>query len=373
MKVSVVILCESDDACLWLSLSSAVRALKNIRASVVVADNTLQGIDTSRLVRRFPEVLVVRSSGYEFPEIFHRNVEACPSEYVLWMHAGVVIPDNFIEVAVESMGEHPDFGSCSGLLLTPGTKHEFMPMLSRMLHPKTTEQETSPVVCKACWLFRKEMIQKVGTLAGDLPEMGRDADFMHRINASGYQNILLPLRVLQYNMHPHALHTCSEIRAYHAGMKRYFERMEQWQGTRQRFSLFVHLKLSMWSEMLKLQWGKRRKKKSAGQNEPNMLIFTNEAHVHTLRNLFRLNRMDDTHRFVLSSEKSVSSLALWKTDHQRPFTHIVFDNSQFSYAKILSLLEECQYIQYNIGIYDSDSRTLVLSGRIYHYNQPSSK
>ena len=368
MELSVVISSKSDDPFLYVSLSSVTRALESFHADVLVSDCSPEGIDASRLSRRFPQVKLVRSEGKDFPTRFAEMVARCTTPYLLWIHAGIVMPENFIAVALAALQEHPEFGACSGTLLVPG-KRQSVGTTPLERFQSNCSDTSVPALHEACWMFRREMALKVGAFGATMPEDVRDADYLDRMLSLGYQHICLPLLVLHYQVSVDVCCTREEITSYYLGLKRYlsktFAALHAWE----RFTWKVRLQASKFGELMKLSFGQLSHRKSVKDVSPCMLIFTNESHLATLRNLCSFNHLEEAHRFVLSSEKSVSTLSMWKKDQGIPYAPVVFDNSLFSYRKMLTLSDECLDIDYNIGIYDAESRALICSTRIYYYKQ----
>lgn len=227
MKLSVVIVNYNVSAFLEQSLTSVMKAMRNVDGEVLVVDNNSVDNSVAMVERKFPSVrLIANKENVGFAKANNQAIRVANGDYVLLLNPDTVVEEDTFEKCIRFMDEHPQAGGL-GVKMVDGNGR-FLPESKRgipypksafyklfglsKLFPKSDkfgayhatyigEDETAEieVLSGAFMMLRKTALDKVGLLDEDYFMYGEDIDLSYRLLKGGYKNYYYPeTRIIHY-------------------------------------------------------------------------------------------------------------------------------------------------------------------------------
>ncbi len=132
MKLSVVILHYQAEAFLHLNLKSVLRAVENLDAEIIVADNHSKAFDLAKWQQDYPEVRFIRfDKNLGFAAGNNRAVQMAQGEYIALVNPDVVVPENLFEALLDFHSTQKKAG-ITGVRLIDGSGN-FLPESKRRI------------------------------------------------------------------------------------------------------------------------------------------------------------------------------------------------------------------------------------------------
>ena len=226
MKLSIIIVNYNVKYFLEQCLESALSAIKNITAEIIVVDNHSSDGSMEYLIPRFPDVLFIENSkNTGFSKANNQAIEQAQGEYVLLLNPDTVIGENALTNVCRFMDENPQAGAV-GVKMLDGCG-EFLPESKRgfpspwnsfckiaglaKLFPQSkrfgeyhlryldeNKIHEVPVLAGAFMLLRRKTLEKSGLPDERFFMYGEDIDLSYRISLAGYANYYFPEPIIHY-------------------------------------------------------------------------------------------------------------------------------------------------------------------------------
>lgn len=210
MQLSVIVLNYNVRYHLELCLLSVTRAIKNIKAEIIVVDNASSDDSLEMLAERFPQIKVIANrENLGFSKANNLGVKEARGQYVCILNPDTVLPEDCFEHLL-AFAENKEKLGAVGIRLIDGTG-AFLPeskrnlptpkvaMAKLMQNTKTYydgncgELETAKVqvLVGAFMLLKKEVYVELGGFDEDYFMYGEDIDLSYRLLLAGYNNYYL--------------------------------------------------------------------------------------------------------------------------------------------------------------------------------------
>ena len=132
MKLSVVILHYQAEAFLHLNLKSVIRAVENLDAEIIVADNYSSGFDLDKWKKNYPQVRFIKfDKNIGFAAGNNRAVQMAQGKFIALVNPDVVVPENLFEALSDFHSSQKNAGIV-GVRLIDGSGN-FLPESKRQI------------------------------------------------------------------------------------------------------------------------------------------------------------------------------------------------------------------------------------------------
>lgn len=221
VTLSIVIVTHNNQSIIGNTLESLFTSLKDLDKplEVIVVDNASTD-KTVEIVKKRKNITVIQSDknkGYAWAN--NRGIEKSNGKYILLLNSDVILNQDTLRISLKFLDENPDVGvvTCKILLQnstidpachrgfpTPWASLTYITGLEKLFpniklfsgyHQWYKNLNTVHEIdsCSgAFYLFRKEIIKKVGLLDEKFFMYGEDLDFSYRIKNKGYKIIYNP-------------------------------------------------------------------------------------------------------------------------------------------------------------------------------------
>lgn len=406
MKLSIVIVNYNVKYYLEQCLCSVYKAVDNLQAEVLVVDNASTDGSEIYLTGRFPQLTYIQNkTNIGFARANNQAIRQATGEYVLLLNPDTLLSEDMLERAVRFMDDHPRAGAAGAKMLTsdgsflPESKRGYPTLtatfgkltgLGRLfprskglggyycngLDPDAVHQVE--VLAGAFMLLRASALEKTGLLDEDFFMYGEDIDLSCRMVEAGYENYYLPYPMLHYKGESTSKDTYRHVRVFCGAMDIFFCKHGRRYGAVGRMLVRAGIRLQMYIRLsmlfLKLTLlslkhalfsGSKGTTRWQHPQSPRFLVFGEEAAVRSLRALFKRNGLTGRHHFVVSNETSSADGHGSMFISLKGFTHVVYDCRAFSFSTIIRLLSLHRQTGLRLGIYNPESRVLVIPEECY--------
>jgi hypothetical protein len=114
-----------------------------------------------------------------------------------------------------------------------------------------------------------------------------------------------------------------------------------------------------------MKWAKRHlSKESRRERAPRFIVFTDEAGASAIRSILKRNGVERGSHYVISNERTATR-GHFSQQYNSEFTHVVYDDSLFSYDYIVRMLEANADSNLRLAVYHRDTRSIITSKKVY--------
>lgn len=198
-------------------LASIFEHVRHLRYEVIVVDNASRDGSVELVRSKYPQVhLIANEYNAGFCRANNQGIERAEGEFLVLLNPDTEVYPGAMETLVAYLRNHPDAGVVGPMLLSPGGLHmpngTRFPTLRRELvgvlglqrfnqraydlegygrEDFTTEAEVD-VVCGACLMTRRQVIEQIGGLDESLFMYFEEVDFCRRAKAAGWKVVYVP-------------------------------------------------------------------------------------------------------------------------------------------------------------------------------------
>lgn len=394
MKLTVVIVNYNVKYYLEQCLLSLYRAVDRISSEVIVVDNASTDDSQSYITERFPELTYIYNvENVGFARANNQAMRQARGEYILLLNPDTLLPEPNITQVLDFMDTHTDAGACGVKMIAPDGHflpeskrgypspatsfwkligmHHFFPnnprfdgyYLSRL---SADAIHQVPVLAGAYMMFRGEALKHSGLLDEDFFMYGEDIDLSCRIIESGYKNYYLPHPILHYKGESTSKESYRYVRVFYGAMDIFFRKHGTHYSLPYRCMVRLGIKLQTWIKLGIVFLKKNiRRFHPVSENEPCFLVFASEKSMQGIRTICQSNQLMAHHHFVVANERTNANGHENLFVFGNQFTHVVYDDSAFSYSAIIELLACYQKAGLQLGVYNTKSRVLVTPEKNY--------
>jgi GT2 family glycosyltransferase len=191
--LSVIIPSYNGQAHLGRTLEDLLDIAPN--AEVIVVDGGSSDGSRQLVTGDYPNVRLLEVRNHGFSYATNRGVEASTRRLVLLLNSDLFMNRKCLEAMAETLRTHPEVGAVGPHLFNPdGTRqHHFSwPYYPRYLPPLAGPLPVG-VLCGACIMTRREVIEDVGGLDESFFLYNEELDWCKRVRRAGYRLLLLPV------------------------------------------------------------------------------------------------------------------------------------------------------------------------------------
>ncbi len=214
MDVTFVIVNWNNADLLRNCLASIYETVSNYTFSVVVVDNASSDNSISIVKSFFPSVKIIsNNSNLGFARAVNKGIACANGRYVVLLNTDAILTKNAIDRLISFMDKNTDTAVCGGRLIYPdGRKqHSFdnFPSLITELTNKSLLRKMFPQkypgkyrdyseplevdsIIGACFVIRKECMDRVGMLDEDFYFFLEETDLCFRMKLAGYRIVHVP-------------------------------------------------------------------------------------------------------------------------------------------------------------------------------------
>ena len=247
LDVSVVIVNYNVRDFLHQSLVSLQKALKGLRAEIIVVDNASDDGSTEFIRNRFPKVRILpQQHNLGFAKANNIALNHVRGKFVLLINPDTVVQEDTIRVMIDFMNSHPEVGLSGCKILNPDGSFQLpcrrsFPTpwvaftkifgLSTLFPNKKifgkynltylSTEETYPVdaVSGSFMFVRRTIIDQVGGLDESFFMYGEDIDWCYRIRQAGWQVYYVPsTQIIHYKGESTRRSSLDEINTFYRAM-----------------------------------------------------------------------------------------------------------------------------------------------------------
>ncbi len=214
IELSVIVLNYNVASFLELCLHSVQKAIQNIKAEIIIADNNSTDESLSMVRQYFPDlILIANSENLGFSKAYNQAVKKAKGEYICILNPDTVVQESTFVSCLIKAKTLPELG-IMGVQLIDG-RGNFLPESKRNLptpkvsflkffgkrfsniapyyadHIKNDEEGAVSILAGAFMLVKKEVYQKTGGFDERYFMYGEDIDFSYSVSQLGYQNYYL--------------------------------------------------------------------------------------------------------------------------------------------------------------------------------------
>lgn len=218
MKLTVVIV--NYNVCYYLEqcIVSVQRATNGVDCEIFVVDNHSSDGSVEYLKRRFSDSITIIECNHNlgFAKANNMAIRQARGEYVLLLNPDTFVGEGSIRQILDFMDAHPKAGGAGVMMHNadgtvaresrrglPTPYVSFLKMLGLteryyMSSLSWDQPGRIDVVSGACFMLRREALEKVGLLDEDFFMYGEDIDLSYRILKGGYENWYVPAHIVHY-------------------------------------------------------------------------------------------------------------------------------------------------------------------------------
>ena len=373
-------------------LESVRRASKGLQTEVFVVDNLSTDGSVEYLRKRFPEVVFIENKeNVGFARANNQAIRQSTGKYVLLLNPDTIVGEDTLLQFVEFMEAHPEAGGAGAYMLhvdgtfapesrrglpTPFVAFCKMTGLTK-LFPKSrllgryylgyldvNEVNVIEIISGAYMMLRREALNKVGLLDEDFFMYGEDIDLSYRVVQGGWKNYFLPVRMLHYKGESTVKNSYRYVYTFYQAMRLFFRK----HYSHYSWAISALINLAIWMQSFVVYFGNRLRYRRAPKNTSslqNALVVGDAQMIEEVRSLLSKYHSDGSHLFVEGVESTHPKGHLSEGINILGYDTVVYDSEHYSYAKILSLLEETPGNTLRIATYSSKTRVLITDGKIY--------
>lgn len=218
MKLSVIIVnykvCYFVEQC----VVSVQKATRDIDCEIFVVDNHSSDGSVDYLKKRFASEINLIECNHNggFAKANNIAIRQSTGEYVLLLNPDTFVGEDSLKQVLTFMDEHPKAGGVGVKMYNadgtvaresrrglPTPYVSFLKMLGftkryYMSHLSWDEPGKIDVISGACFMLRREALNKIGLLDEDFFMYGEDIDLSYRLQKGGYENWYVPARIVHY-------------------------------------------------------------------------------------------------------------------------------------------------------------------------------
>ena len=218
MKLSVIIVNYNVRYYVEQCIFSVQKATCGIDHEIFVVDNHSNDGSVDYLKKRFGSAINLIECNHNggFAKANNIAIRQSTGEYVLLLNPDTFVGENSIKQMLAFMDEHTRAGgvgvkmhNADGTVAResrrglPTPYVSFLKMLGftkryYMSHLSWDEPGKIDVVSGACFMFRREALEKIGLLDEDFFMYGEDIDLSYRLLKGGYENWYVPAHIVHY-------------------------------------------------------------------------------------------------------------------------------------------------------------------------------
>jgi len=188
-------------------LTSLYDSINGLTYEVLVVDNASSDSSAEMVQAEFQDVkLIANLENVGFGRANNQALEMCQGRYVLFLNPDTLVSEGSIEELVRFLEHHPTVGMVGPELVDGRNRLQFnwsrlssrgvaefmierlISMLGRT-HPVILfkQPRAAKWLTGACWLVRRDLINKTGPFDENLFMYGEEPDFCHRVRKAGWE------------------------------------------------------------------------------------------------------------------------------------------------------------------------------------------
>lgn len=247
LQLSVIMVNYNVRDFLHHALDSLQKALKGIRAEIIVVDNASDDGSVQMVRQRFPSVLLLpNKSNLGFAKANNIALKRARGKYLLLINPDTVVQEDTPKVMLQFFEENPDVGMAGCKILNPDGSFQlacrrsfptpwvaFTKMAGLgALFPKSrlfgrynltylSPDETYEIdaISGSFMMLRREVYQQVGGLDEEFFMYGEDLDWCFRIQQAGWKIYYVPsTKIIHYKGESTKRSNLNEIRTFYEAM-----------------------------------------------------------------------------------------------------------------------------------------------------------
>ena len=392
LSLSVVIVNYNVKYYLEQCLESVRRASQGLQVETFVVDNLSSDGSIAYLRERFPEVTFIENKeNVGFARANNQAIRMSAGKYVLLLNPDTIVAEDTLARFIAFMDTHADAGGAGAYMLrTNGT---FAPESRRglptpfvafckmsglaALFPKSrlfgryymryldeNEANKIEIISGAFMFLRREALDKAGLLDEDFFMYGEDIDLSYRILKEGYANYFLPSRMLHYKGESTVKSSYRYVYTFYQAMQLFFNK----HYAHYSFLVSIPISMAIWARSLLAYIGNqlRHRTQAAVEAAPtSMLVVGSAPMLSEVRTLLERHQPKGKHRCVEATQSMRPDGHLSPDIDLTAYDAVVYDTESYTYAALLSLLEQTPGNTLRIATYSLESHTLITESAVY--------
>ena len=208
--LSVILVNHNGKGCIEDCLDSIKKNLEGIKSEIIVIDNHSTDGSVDILQKKYPSIRLLRNhENAGFSRANNQGLKASRGLYVLIINTDTLVYPNSIKKMIEEMQKHPDRGGVGPALLTgkndyqvsfggkvnffsEAAKKTFLNRIYSNRLRKNREKRYVEWLSAACFLTRKDILERTGMFDEQFFLYFEDIDLCMRIREKGWKLVYLP-------------------------------------------------------------------------------------------------------------------------------------------------------------------------------------
>lgn len=207
MLLSIIIVNYNTKELLRDCLASVFKETKNIDFEVIVIDNASKDASSAMVKKEFPRVkLIVNRHNAGFARANNQGIKQARGEYIILLNSDTKIIDKALVKLVKFSQEQPGLGIAGPRLLNADNSHQpstapFYTLAvtavslfkgDRWLRQSPSQTRSVDWVSGACFLIKKEALEKIGLLDEKFFMYVEEMEYCYRAKKAGFSTFFYP-------------------------------------------------------------------------------------------------------------------------------------------------------------------------------------
>ncbi len=379
-KLTVVIVSYNVRYYLEQCIVSVQRAARHIDYEIYVVDNDSHDDTVGYLRERFADEINIIESQHNlgFARANNIAIRQSDSEYVLLLNPDTFIAEDSLTRVLGFMDEHPAAGGAGVMMFnSDGTRAResrrglptpwvsLLKMLGcskryYMTELPWDEPAQIEVMSGAFCMLRRSVLDKVGLLDKDFFMYGEDIDLSYRILKGGFQNWYVPAQIVHYKGESTQKSSYRYVHVFYQAMLIFFRKHYG------HLSLLVALPIKMAiyfrAFIALVQMLYHRMRHSLGFDGRD-LADVNYCFVGSAAMIDQCQRLARRRGLTAQFQVVANSLSEVKL-RPEPNSCLVYDTDRFSFAQIVSDMEQRAAEHLSVGTYSCKSKVIITPSEI---------
>lgn len=234
-------------------LCSVRKAIKGLRAEIIVIDNASSDGSLEYLLSLFPEITFIDNpTNMGFAKGNNQGLKQAKGKYILFLNPDTILSENCLRHCLNFLGSNIHLGACGVMMLDgsgrflPESKRAFPSLqtsffklsgLTRLFphsrrfaryylgNTSENKDQQVDVLSGAFFMVKKEVLKKTGSFDEQFFMYGEDIDLSYRIQQAGYKNYYLAVaKIIHFKGESTKKGSLNYVKLFYSAMSKFVKK-----------------------------------------------------------------------------------------------------------------------------------------------------